>query len=53
MPCCPSCNSNKHVGNNGFRENHYGRLIVGVKETYYVIGIGATDATHVSARAMN
>ena len=27
-PCCPNCKTNKSVGNNGFRENHFGRLIV-------------------------
>ena len=37
MPCCPSCKSNEHVGNNGFRDNHFGRLIVGLRENYYVI----------------
>eukprot|EP00956_Cyclotella_meneghiniana_P017776 scaffold29226_cov58-Cyclotella_meneghiniana.AAC.5 len=37
MPCCPSCKSNEHVGNNGFRDNHFGRLIIGVKENYYTI----------------
>ncbi|KAL7491648.1 hypothetical protein ACHAWT_002097 [Skeletonema menzelii] len=37
MPCCPSCKSNKGVGNNGFRENHFGRLIVGMRSTYYAI----------------
>jgi hypothetical protein len=36
-PCCPSCKSNNGVGNNGFRKNHFGRLIVGMKSTYYTI----------------
>ncbi len=37
MPCCPSCRSNEHVVNHGFRENHFGRVIVGMKEMYYII----------------
>lgn len=37
MPCCPTCNSNENVGNNGFHSNHFGRLIVGLKENYYAI----------------
>ena len=36
-PCCPSCKQRKGVGNNGFRKNHFGRLIVGMDTTYYVI----------------
>jgi hypothetical protein len=36
-PCCPNCKTNKSVGNNGFRENHFGRLIVGMQETYYTV----------------
>ena len=36
-PCCPSCKSNENVGNNGFRDNHFGRLVIGLKENYYVI----------------
>jgi hypothetical protein len=38
MPCCPSCRSNEHVGNKGFHDKHFGRLIIGLKENYYVIG---------------
>lgn len=35
MPCCPTCLSNDQVGNNGFHTNHFGQLIVGLKENYY------------------
>ena len=35
MPCCPNCKSNTRVGNNGFRKNHFGRLIFGMNSTYY------------------
>jgi hypothetical protein len=37
MPCCPSCKSNEHVGNNGFHDKHFGRLIIGLKDNYYTI----------------
>ncbi|KAL7489605.1 LOW QUALITY PROTEIN: hypothetical protein ACHAW6_015275 [Cyclotella cf. meneghiniana] len=33
MLCCPSCRSNEDVINHGFHENHFGRVIVGMKET--------------------
>jgi hypothetical protein len=37
MPCCPTCKCNQQVSNMGFHANHFGRLIVGLTETYYVI----------------
>lgn len=37
VPCCPSCKSNEYVGNNGFQDKHFGRLIIGLKENYYTI----------------
>lgn len=36
-PCCPTCKSNENVIVKGFRENHFGRLIVGLKNNYYII----------------
>ena len=36
-PCCPTCKSNEQVANNGFHHDHFGRVIVGLKETYYVM----------------
>ena len=36
--CCPTCKkSGSHVQAHGFRDNHYARLVVGMKETYYVL----------------
>ena len=37
MPSCPHCLSNSAVAPHGFRDNHAGRVIVGIKETYYTI----------------
>ena len=37
MPCCPSCKSNKRVGPHAFRDNHFGRVVVDLTETYYVL----------------
>ena len=37
MPCCPTCKSNEHVGNKGFHDKHFGRLIIGLRENYYAI----------------
>jgi len=37
MPCCPNCKTNHHVGVHGFRDNHFGRMIVGLHENYYAI----------------
>jgi len=37
MPCCPNCETNHRVGPHCFRDNHFGRVIVGLEETYYVI----------------
>ena len=36
-PSCPTCKCNTHVGAHGFRDNHFGRVVVGLKETYYII----------------
>jgi hypothetical protein len=38
MPSCPSCKSNKRVGPHAFRDNHFGRVVVDLTETYYVLG---------------
>ncbi len=37
VPCCPNCQTNARVGPHGFRENHFGRVVVALEETYYVI----------------
>ena len=37
VPCCPNCKTNDRVGPHCFRNNHSGRLIVGLEETYYCI----------------
>ena len=37
MPCCPNCKTNKRVGAHGFRDNHSGRVVVNLTDTYYVI----------------
>jgi len=37
VPCCPNCKTNRSVGPHCFRDNHFGRLIVGLEETYYCI----------------
>jgi hypothetical protein len=36
-PCCPTCKSNDDVGNHGFHANNFCRLVIGLRETYYVI----------------
>ena len=38
MPCCPNCKSNKRVGPHAFLDNHFGRVVVDLSETYYVLG---------------
>ncbi|EJK55217.1 hypothetical protein THAOC_25071 [Thalassiosira oceanica] len=35
MPCCPNCLTNERVAQHCCRENHYGRLIIGLNTTYY------------------
>ena len=37
MPKCPVCRSSEHVGNNGFRDNHYGRRVVALDHDYYCL----------------
>ena len=37
MPCCPNCKSNMHVGPHGFRSNHFGRVVITLSTTYYVM----------------
>ena len=37
MPCCPNCKTNKRVGAHGFRDNHAGRVVVNLTDTYYII----------------
>jgi hypothetical protein len=39
MPYCPTCKSNARVGPHCFRDNHAGRVIVGLTETYYTVGM--------------
>jgi hypothetical protein len=39
MPYCPNCKSNARVGPHCFRDNHAGRVIVGLTETYYTVGM--------------
>ena len=37
MPFCPTCKRNTHVKSYGFNSNHIGRLIIGLKQNYYII----------------
>ena len=37
VPCCPNCKTDDRVGPHCFRDNHSGRLIVGLEETCYCI----------------
>ena len=37
MPACGKCASNKHVGNNGFQNNHFGRRVVALDHDYYCL----------------
>ncbi|EJK69590.1 hypothetical protein THAOC_09135, partial [Thalassiosira oceanica] len=37
MPCCPNCLTNERVAQHCFRDNHFGRLIIGLNTTYYTI----------------
>jgi hypothetical protein len=37
MPSCCRCGSNERVRNNGFRNNHFGRRIIGLKSSYYCL----------------
>ena len=37
MPFCPTCKRNTHVKSHGFNSNHIGRLIIGLKQNYYII----------------
>jgi hypothetical protein len=39
MPYCPNCKSNARVGPHCFRDNHAGRVIVGLTSTYYTVGM--------------
>jgi len=32
MPCCPNCKRNTHVDVHGFRDNHPGRIVIGMKK---------------------
>ena len=38
MPSCPNCKSSERVGPHAFRDNHFGRVVVDLTETYYVLG---------------
>jgi hypothetical protein len=38
MPSCPTCKSNERVSPHAFRDNHFGRVVVDLTETYYVLG---------------
>jgi len=35
MPCCPNCKTNKRVGAHAFLDNHFGRVVVNLTDTYY------------------
>ncbi len=37
MPSCPNCKCNNRVGPHAFRDNHFGRVVVSLTETYYII----------------
>eukprot|EP00978_Attheya_sp_CCMP212_P003543 scaffold7436_cov83-Attheya_sp.AAC.1 len=37
MPCCPGCKRNKKVGFHAYRENHFSRTVIGLKDNYYMI----------------
>ena len=37
MPFCGACRSNENVGAHGFRDNHFSRTVIGLKENYYLI----------------
>ena len=37
MPFCGACRTNENVGAHGFRDNHYSRTVIGLKENYYLI----------------
>jgi hypothetical protein len=37
MPSCPCCKSKSRVTIHGFQPKHYGRIVVGLAETYYII----------------
>jgi hypothetical protein len=39
MPYCPNCKSNVRVGPHCFRDNHAGRVIVGLTSTYDTVGM--------------
>ena len=39
MPCCPNCKTNKRVGAHGFRDNHFGRVVVKLTDTYYIVSL--------------
>jgi hypothetical protein len=37
MPACPCCKSKARVTIHGFHSKHYGRIVVGLTEIYYII----------------
>ena len=37
MPFCGTCKSNESVGPHCFRDNHFSRTVVGLKQNYYLI----------------
>ena len=37
MPSCPNCLNNSRVAQHCFRDNHFGRLVVSLDTTYYMI----------------
>jgi hypothetical protein len=37
MPACPCCTSKARVTIHGFHSKHYGQIIVGLTEIYYII----------------
>ena len=38
MPNCPCCKTNHRVSPRGFHQRHFGRLIIGQQDNYYIIG---------------
>ena len=37
MPFCGTCKSNENVGPHCFRDNHFSRTVIGLKQNYYLI----------------
>ena len=37
MPFCGACKANDNVGAHGFRDNHFSRTVIGLKENYFLM----------------